>query len=68
MPVIIQIVVAWLAFAGYLGLGLLVIVGMDASPRFVGQTKKVRDRDVARIWLVWPLFVLWLLWKAIRRG
>lgn len=68
MPVTIQLVIAGLAFAGYLGIGLMVIVLMDARPPFLAHTARVRERDVVKLWLVWPLFVLWLLWKAWRRG
>lgn len=63
-----QVLVSLLSVSVYMCIGMLVILAMDASARFVGDTSKVRDADVLRAWLLWPLFVLWLLWRAYRRG
>lgn len=69
MPMITyQMLVSLLVVAVYMCIGMLVILAMDASARFVGDTSKVRDANVLRAWLLWPLFVLWLLWRAYRRG
>lgn len=69
MPMITyQVLVSLLSVSVYMCIGMLVILAMDASARFVGDTSKVRDGAVLRAWLLWPLFVSWLLWRAYRRG
>ena len=65
LPLFVLIpVVAALAVVAYIAIGLAVLDSLDRSPRIQQLTVSIDGGMAWLLFLVWPLTVLWLLWRA----